>query len=122
MKSITTNKTRVLGEIRKNRSQHRKIFEEAIEGYRKQMIEELEARIYALKAGRSVEHHFRFVVPEDHTKDYDRVIQMLEMEVNEEIELDERSFACYVMDDWDWRRDFISNATSYGSVAAAACA
>lgn len=118
MKSIKAMKSEVLEKVRENREQHRGIFEEAIVGYRKRMQAELDARIEDLHAGRAIDHYIRLEAPQDHTADYDRVIAMLEMEVDQVVELGETDFACYVMDDWQWRRDFLSNAVSYGSAMA----
>ena len=119
MDSIRASKENVLARVKANRDQHRGIFEEAIVGYRARMREELDARIADLEAGRAIDHLIGLVAPQDHTVDYDRVIAMLEMDIQTTVDLGERDFACYVMDDWQWRRDFLKNAVDYGSARGA---
>ncbi len=48
----------------------------------------------------------------DMTKEYDRVIKMLEMSVDTQIELSSSEFQNYVMDDWAWSDNAkLSNST-----------
>jgi hypothetical protein len=55
--------------------------------------------------------------PSDHTKDYDRVVAMLEMSVEETITLDAQDFDRCVMDNWDWSRFTLSTNTFYAAEA-----
>lgn len=43
--------------------------------------------------------------------------EALEMSVDDEIVLDESSFAEYVMDDWDWQHQFLSDSSAYSLTA-----
>lgn len=56
----------------------------------------------------------RTPAPEDHTREYDRVIRMVEMEVRDEIEIVERDFQSFVMDDCDWSANWASMFGGYG--------
>jgi hypothetical protein len=51
--------------------------------------------------------------PVDHTSDYDRVIAMLNMSVDSEIELDEDQFECFVLDQWGWSAKAMHTNMSY---------
>lgn len=106
-------KENLLKKIRANKEKHRGIFLEAIEGYRKKAIGILEERINNLKANKSINLYISLPEPEDHTKDYDRVIAMISENLFEEIELDETEFAQYVLDDWKWKREFLSISNTY---------
>jgi hypothetical protein len=75
----------------------------------------LEGRIRDLKRGRHIDQYLRLPEPEDHTDDYDRVLAMAEMSVDEEIELNADDFAMYVMDQWHWKQSF-TETTSYYAV------
>lgn len=57
-------------------------------------------------------------VPVSHAKDYEQVIMMLEMEVEDLIELDSDQFACFIMDDWDWKAEFRNTSEFYKNNAA----
>jgi hypothetical protein len=54
------------------------------------------------------------VQPRDHTSDYDRVIMMLEMSVDDTIVLDANEFDQYVRDVWAWTH---YDATTLGEYA-----
>jgi hypothetical protein len=49
----------------------------------------------------------------DQTKDYDRVIRMLEMTVDEIITIGAVEFQQYVMDDWTWKEQFTASNSAY---------
>jgi hypothetical protein len=108
----------LLAVLHTNREKHRAIFEEAVEGYRKQTTEQLERCIARIKKGRLERVQINMPVPADQTREYERAIRMVEMTSESEIELSESDFASYVMDDWDWKRQFLSTNASYSRLAA----
>jgi len=112
---INVSSDELLKILKENRKRHRRVFTEALDGYRKQLQAELERHIAELKAGRAPEVHIRLIRPEDHTRDYDRIIRMVEMHKSPSsvFTLDESHFAQYVEDDWSWRRQFITSANAY---------
>lgn len=104
--------------IQKNREEHRSIFLEALEGYRRKIAEHLNQMVTDLKAGKRISHYITLAQPSDHTKDYDRVLQMLAMTTEEVIELNEQEFGQYVRDEWQWKANFASSNRSYSAKAA----
>lgn len=117
--TVRVSKADLLSIIRENRAEHRKIFEEAIDGWHEQVQKKLKEMVAAAKKGpQAVQLHLNLPKPEDHTRDYDRVIKMLELSKDEELELDDREFATYVMDDWGWQGAFLATTASYSSIAA----
>lgn len=117
MFSITVDKIDLITKVKANRDEHRQVFEEAIVGYRKFVHEQLEAMIAQLEAGKTIKQSFSFVIPEDHTDDYDRVIGMLEMDLEGRIVLDESLYRMYVDNDWDWARNFAVSNSGYTQMA-----
>lgn len=115
MKSIQVQKTRVLEVLRNNRVKHRDIFLEACEGYRKKATEELDKLLSEIKQGRLPVISIVLPLPEDHTREYDRAIGMLEMSMTDIVELTEEDYKRYVQDDWTWKRQFLMRNTAYGS-------
>lgn len=104
--------------IEDNRKEHRAIFEEAIENWHKRVQERLKEMVEAAKKGpNAVDLVIALPRPEDHTKDYDRAIKMLEMSQDDELELDEHEFATFVMDDWGWQKAFLATSSNYSSQA-----
>jgi Asp-tRNA(Asn)/Glu-tRNA(Gln) amidotransferase A subunit family amidase len=120
MKNVKVKKSEALEILKKNREDHRKIFLEALEGYKKQAVELLEKHIKGIKAGRVASVRVQIPEPQDYTREYDRAIKMLEMSVDDIVELDEDTFAQFVMDDWDWKRQFLSSNAPYSASATAA--
>jgi hypothetical protein len=116
MEKITVKKDELLAKLQENRADHRRIFEEALDGFRTQTITELETHIAAIRAGKRRDVYVQKIVPQDHTGDYDRAIAMTTMSIGDTVTLTERDFAQYVMDDWGWQGQFLS--TAYGSQTA----
>jgi len=113
MRTVVVDRDEYLDRLRANRENHRAVFDEAIEGYHRLLMAELERRIRDLKRGRQIDQHIGLPEPEDHTKDYDRVITMAEMSVSETVELSEDEFAMYVMDQWRWKQSFSDSTAMY---------
>lgn len=116
MQNITVDKTELLNKLRANRGDHRSIFEEALNGFAAEVTAELTEAIESIRAGRRRDIKVWRPVPKDHTSDYDRALAMVQMSIGQTITLSEADFAQYVMDDWGWQHEFLSN--TYGSKAA----
>lgn len=118
MKSILVRKEILLEKLRANRGAHRAIFEEACAGYRAKAIALLDQQLQLAKDGK----HFSFAAfyqlnqPADQTKDYDRAIGMLEMDTGDHTELTEQDYRHYILDDWDWKMDFLVNNSLYSAM------
>lgn len=118
LSKVRVNKGDLLEAVKKNRDDHRKIFEEALDGWRKQVVEALEQAYKEAKEGKNFRMWFDLPRPEDHTKEYDQAITMLEFSMDDELELTQGEFAMYVMDEWGWQRTFAGMAQSYNSTTA----
>lgn len=128
MKTVNVNKSELLEILKKNRQEHQEVFREANEKFRKEAATKLEAMMKDLREGKAFNPTVVNIldVPEDHTAEYDRAIQMLEMSVDAVVAVDAREFACLVQDRWDWSRRWAAsnikyvnaNSRSYGKLAA----
>lgn len=118
MKAMKVDKAELLNILQKNRDKHRAIFEEALEGYKKEVIALLEKKLATVKRGKIVSHIIRLETPRDQTKDYDRVIGMLNMSTETEVELTEQDYSQYVLDDWTWKNQFLHSNSFYSKTAA----
>jgi hypothetical protein len=117
MQSIKVDKAKLITTLEENRTKHRKIFEEACEGYQKAVIKELEAQLKRAKEGIRRSMLISIPAPVDQTKEYDRAIGMLKMSVDTEVLLSERDYQCYVLDDWDWKQKFLTSSRPYSQAA-----
>ena len=112
---IEVDKTALLTVLEENRRKHRTVFLAALEGYRKEAIRSLNAKVKALSEGRSPAIHIMLDRPEDHTHDYDRVIGMLKMDKSPTFRLDQITYGQYVNDDWSWKRHWAKMSSGYAS-------
>lgn len=115
MEQIVISKQKLLDKLRENRNNHRKIFEEALEGWRKRVIIELQCALRDARKGLKYRTYFNLPQPTDHTNEYDRIIDQIEWCETELIQLDQIQFNQFVRDDWGWKNDFLTNATIYNA-------
>ena len=113
MKNVNLDKSELRSVVQTNRDNHRALFEEAMEGYKRLVVRELERKISDVERGIQINHYIQLEIPEDHTKDYDRVLKMLDMSQDASIELGERDFDQYVMDNWGWSEEFNTSSKFY---------
>ena len=116
MQTITVSKGELLAVLNVNRNNHREVFEAAIAGFRESVVDRLAFLIRQLeRKGQIPSLYIDLPTPEDHTKDYDRVIKMIEMHIGDTFELTEKDFQGYVMDDWNWKRQFLDTSKTYAA-------
>jgi hypothetical protein len=115
MDEIKVKRVELLGKIKENRAKHRDLFLKAQEGYRELMIEALDQMLRDAKDGKSIRRAVTMPEPVDHTDDYDTVIDMLEMSVDDEIMIDQMSFSQYVRDKWQWKAHADFTNTAYAA-------
>ena len=119
MQTVKVNRDRLLLEVKANRDKHQAVYQQACEGYRTKMIEELEKLLQKAKDSKVGEHisrHIQLPEPENHLDDYDRIISMLEMSIQVEIELNAVEFDQYVRDKWSWSHETMIKNMSYISM------
>lgn len=111
---ITVPKAQLLEVMRRNRERHCTVFLAAMDGYKQEALRKLEDELKRMaRAQRPRELRILLSAPEDHTRDYDRVIGMLEMDTSETFTLDEQTYAQYVADDWAWKRAWAKMSSHY---------
>jgi hypothetical protein len=115
--AITVKKDELLGKLRENREKHRTVFEAAMTGYEIHCRQVLGEHLAAIHDGRLPEIRIIISRPEDHTRDYDRVIGMLSMHTGDVFDLDEQMYQQYVDDDWSWKTQWVKMSNSYAPEA-----
>lgn len=113
MRVIRIDRDEFVVTVKENRDNHRAVFERALDGYRDRWIQELERRLRDVRRGREINQYFSLPEPEDHTDDYDRILTMARMQIDDVIELTEEEFGMYVMDQWAWKSHFTSTTSRY---------
>lgn len=117
MQSIKVSKTKLIEILNKNRSEHRDIFLAAQNQYRKVVIEVLDEQLQLARDGKPfvLAIIVQLVSPEDHTREYDRAIRMLELSLDETVTLSEAEFMNLVQDIWNWSRSWAASNSTYVS-------
>ncbi len=111
--TMTFSVEKLRGLIQKNRDGHREFFLKAQQGYREDFIKELERMLEEARNGKRYTRAVALVEPMDMTKEYDRILKMLEMTTQETIELSSTEFAQYVLDDWGWKEQVTLTNSRY---------
>lgn len=110
----TVVKAWLINTVKQNRGKHRETFLAVQEKFRERVIEEFEKRLALAREGRRVDLYVHLVEPKDQTRDYDRIIGMLEKSTETDITLDEKDYERYVMDRWDWKDQWKTVSATYG--------
>lgn len=110
---VTIKKSDLLSTIQKNRTQHKADFGEALVGFRAAAIVAMQKNLALAQEGKEIKLGIALTIPVEHTKDYDRVVQMLTMSTADEITISEAQFTQYMMDDWGWKAAFVGSTAMY---------
>ena len=113
MKKVTVKQDELLGILRENRETHKTDYEDAYKGYLETCGEKLMELLEEFKAGEREIVQWTEFPPQSQVKDYDRVIRMLELSVDSEIELAADEFANFVQDDWHWKDNWTISNSAY---------
>ena len=117
MDDIKVDKAKLIKKLKKNRAKHRALFETAQVVYREQMIKELDRALDEAKNGGQIIRMFSLPIPEDHTDDFDTVIEMMEWSEGKKVILSHREFQTYVRNEWGWQQSFAANTVAYAAMA-----
>jgi hypothetical protein len=113
MKIVRIDTLKLINTVRENREAHKKVYDEAMENYRKDAIAKMRENLAAAEAGGEIKDSINLERPMNALKDYDRVIKMLEMSAEDTVELTENEFAQYVLDEWHWKSTWVASNASY---------
>lgn len=115
LSQVRVHKDYLLEKLRQNRNEHRRLFEDALDGWHKEVLAELQRMMKRAKADKHYQPRWCLPVPQDHTQEYDHIIALLEASLDTEFELSSLEFAQFVQDDWGWKADFLRSTASYTS-------
>lgn len=120
MEEITVNKDELIKRLEENLDKHKKEYQEAVEDYTIAALKAMESKAEDLKSGRPIELDFYDRVagcdirpPEDHTKDYEVALDMLQWHNEPTITIAIDKFQCFVRDDWQWKKNFAVMSANY---------
>jgi hypothetical protein len=112
-RAVRVNKSRLVAQLQENRERHQREYQEALAGYRVQLVAALTRKLERAKRKEDVSHDIELERPADRTDDYDRALAILEWEEQETLELPLVDFERWVLDAWPWRAGFRALHGSY---------
>lgn len=113
---IKVGKEELLKKLKAGLEAHKTAFQTAEEQYKQAVIEWFKEGLARVEGGDFTDTQFRleFSRPQSHAADFETAIAMIEMSVEWEIELDEKTFKQWVMGKWDWSGSFEMSASAIG--------
>src|ERR1700760_1497557 len=114
--NIKMNKEKLIQIVKANQAKHQEQFTKAHESYKKQVLEWFEKQQEALKNDKHFTTYLNLPEPKNQSRDYNRVLSMLENSVDTEIMLNENDYRQYIQDIWSWTNAFKTTASAYGVV------
>lgn len=113
MQTITVNKAKLLTTLQENRNAHRNLFLTAQVIFRDKVIQTLDRHLEEARAGGQIKLWIHLPEPEDHTASFDQAIAMVQWAEGDTIDLTEKDFQRYVLNNWEWQQSFAANTQSY---------
>lgn len=112
---VNVNRLQLIEALQAGLATHKVEYAEAMKDYEAAVIKFLEEATARAKSGNFTDLVLRLQKPENHTKDYTNVIELLEVSVDETIQLDSEAFRAYYKGEWGWKAAFGASATALKS-------
>lgn len=116
-RTVNVNRQELLQKLRENKAEHVKEFNEAMIAYRAKLSQEYKELKKKINEASDAELSKMRIVfsnaPASHEIDYDEVIDMLSVSVDETIQLDKDSFKAFYKNEWAWTASFKTLVGSY---------
>ena len=116
LRVVRVSKKFMLGKIKTNRKSHNDIYEKAMHGWHLKVIEVLEKELKAAKKDKFYQPTVYFPKPFHHLKEYDKVIELLQVSLDDEFELTDAEFSQYICDEWSWKESFTTTISGCGYI------
>lgn len=114
MQSTKVNIKKLIEKLRANRESHRKTFAEARAQYVLEATQLLADRYNDASRTGKIDLDFSSLIqPVSYVSNYDLILSMLEMSIEEDVVLSQSDFNRYVMDNWEWKHSFETSTMGY---------
>ena len=100
-RSITVEKADLITKIKENKENHVKEFNKAIDAYREEALRQLRTQLERVEEG-ALDAKLDLITPIDNSDNYDKIIEMFEWEVQDQVVLEQDEFQEYVQDTTDF--------------------
>jgi len=100
-RSITVNKADLIAKIKENKEKHIVEFDKAVVAYKEEALKQLTALIVRVDEG-ALDAKLDLITPINNADNYDRILEMFEWEIANEVILEQDEFQEYVQDTTDF--------------------
>lgn len=100
-RTIKVDKTKLIAQILANKENHIKEYEKAVVAYKKEALKQLAEQTQRVEDG-ALDAKLDLVEPVNNSDNYDKVVDMFEWEVEDQVELTQDEFREYVQDETDF--------------------
>ena len=111
--SVNVDREELVKALKENLAAHTVELAEAVSDYKALVKKSLSEALARAEAGKFDNVSVVIQKPEDHTREFTDMIEMLEMSTDTVINLDREAFRAYVKNEWPWKKNFDALAASY---------
>lgn len=113
---ILVDKAKLIEQIKANKIKHKKEYEEAVIAYREEAKKQLEDRLVQLAAGDLKLKVISLTSPVDNSEEYDKLVQVFEWEIKDQVELSQGEFNEYIFDETPFAKMSRASNTMYKNI------
>jgi hypothetical protein len=110
---ISVKKADLIKRVLENKEKHVKEYQEAVEAIKIEAQDQLEANRKYAEAGEYHKMRFQLTTPINNAKEYDKIVEMFNWEIKDEVELSQGEFNEYVLDETHFAIAARSSNTMY---------
>lgn len=100
-RKITVNKKQLIDKIKENKKNHIEEYKKAVEAYKTEALRQLNELTQKVTDG-ELGVKLDLITPVDNSENYDKILEMFEWEVEDQVELEQDEFIEYVQDETDF--------------------
>lgn len=111
--TVNVNRVALILALKQGKTQHKAQLLEATTDYRSAAVAFLEEAKERTDRGDFSDIHFKLSEPVSKVSQYDDVIAMLEVSVDDTIQLDSEAYRAYYKNEWPWTNSFLESVGAY---------
>lgn len=111
-RTIKVRKAELIAKIKENKATHEKAYAKAVIAYKKEALKQLADLTKKVKDG-DMSVQLYLTTPVDNRKNYDKIIDMFNWEVEDVVELEQQEFNEYVQDETEFARHALLSNSMY---------
>jgi hypothetical protein len=112
---VRINKSKLLEKLQQNLEKHKAEFEDALAGWKREVVEEMSKNLALATKGEEFRLHVHLEKPHDHSEDYKHVISLLTASEDDIVVISAGEFRQYHDDQWRWKDSHTESVMNYSA-------